>query len=147
GDLPRACIFTGDVWLRVWTGWQQHRRKTCFLVPCALLPRIPRTSPGSAYKNPEGKMNFMTWIRRVYSKKHINKVGKLIRTEDGTPTDLKDAREKVGNVLSEHAYPLFSVTIPVRKHDLVVNQNATTARRLKRLPTIIDKAERHPNMS
>lgn len=89
----------------------------------------------------------MGWISRAYSKKQINKAGKLIGSGTGTRVEIMEARDKVSNFRSAHAYPLFSVTIHVRKNALKVNPNAIIARRLKRLPTIIDKLERHPNMN
>ncbi|WP_320435743.1 RelA/SpoT domain-containing protein [Microbacterium sp. BG28] len=53
----------------------------------------------------------------------------------------------MSNFRSSHAYPLFAVTVYVRRHALAVNLDAVVARRMKRLPTIIDKLERHPNMN
>lgn len=93
------------------------------------------------------RMTLMGWTSRTYSKSQINKAGKLIGSGTGTATEIAAAREKVGNFRSAHAYPLFSVTIHVRKNALIVNQDAITARRLKRLPTIIDKLQRHPHMN
>lgn len=88
----------------------------------------------------------MAWVTRRFSKTQINKAGKLIGS-GGTPAEISEAREKVSNFRSAHTYPLFSVTIHVRKNALVVNPAAIVARRLKRLPTIIDKLKRHPNMN
>jgi hypothetical protein len=89
----------------------------------------------------------MGWTSRAYSKNQINKAGKLIGSGTSTAAEIMEAREKVGNFRSSHAYPLFSVTIHVRKNALIVNPEAIIARRLKRLPTIIDKLQRHPNMN
>jgi ppGpp synthetase/RelA/SpoT-type nucleotidyltranferase len=89
----------------------------------------------------------MAWITRGFSKTQVNKAGKLIGNGGGTQSELADARDKVSNFRSAHAYPLFSVTIHVRKNALALNTNAIVARRLKRLPTIIDKLKRHPNMN
>lgn len=89
----------------------------------------------------------MGWTSRAYSKTQINKAGKLIGSGTGTAVEILEAKEKVGNFRSSHAYPLFSVTIHVRKNALIVNQDAIIARRLKRLPTILDKLQRHPTMN
>lgn len=89
----------------------------------------------------------MGWVVREYSKTQVNKAGKLIGSGNANYSELSDAREKVSNYRSAHAYPLFSVTIHVRKNALAVSEGAIVARRLKRLPTIIDKLERHPNMN
>ena len=89
----------------------------------------------------------MTWAIREFSKTQINKAGKLIGKGDGQAHEIKEARTKVSNFRSSHGYPLFAVTIHVRKNAQDVNPDAIVARRLKRLPTIIDKLERHPNMN
>lgn len=89
----------------------------------------------------------MVWVTRRFSKNQVNKAGKLIGSGVASHAELSEAREKVSNFRSAHAYPLFSVTIHVRKNALAVNTNAIVARRLKRLPTIIDKLTRHPNMN
>jgi ppGpp synthetase/RelA/SpoT-type nucleotidyltranferase len=92
-------------------------------------------------------MAHIMWITRSFSKSQVNKAGKLIGSGMGSASELSEARDKVSNFRSAHAYPLFSVTIHVRKNALAVNANAIVARRLKRLPTIIDKLKRHPNMN
>lgn len=89
----------------------------------------------------------MVWITRAFSKSQVNKAGKLIGSGAGSALEVSEARDKVSNFRSAHAYPLFSVTIHVRKNALAVNPSAIVARRLKRLPTIIDKLKRHPNMN
>ena len=88
----------------------------------------------------------MAWITQRFSKTQVKKAGKLFGS-GGTSSELADAREKVSNFRSAHAYPLYSVTMHVRKNALTVNPTAIVARRLKRLPTIIDKLKRHPNMN
>lgn len=92
-------------------------------------------------------MRRMVWITRAFSKSQVNKAGKLIGSGSGSALEVSEARDKVSNFRSAHAYPLFSVTIHVRKNALAVNPSAVVARRLKRLPTIIDKLKRHPNMN
>ncbi|WP_453984343.1 RelA/SpoT domain-containing protein [Brevibacterium casei] len=89
----------------------------------------------------------MAWITRQYSKNQINKAGKLIGSGNANSQEVVEAREKVSNFRSAHAYPLLSVTIHVRKNALEINPDAVVARRLKRLPTIIDKLKRHPQMN
>ncbi|SMY02619.1 hypothetical protein BANT10_03419 [Brevibacterium antiquum] len=107
-------------------------------------PRIPRVK--RHFSETACSLQRMAWVTRRFSKTQINKAGKLIG-RGGTPAEISEAREKVSNFRSAHAYPLFSVTIHVRKNALAVNPAAIVARRLKRLPTIIDKLKRHPNMN
>lgn len=77
----------------------------------------------------------------------VRKAGELIASGEGTAAEVADARAKLSNFRSSHAYPLLSITMHVRRHALAVDQSAVVARRLKRLPTILDKLERHPNMN
>ncbi len=53
----------------------------------------------------------------------------------------------VGNFRSAHGYPLLAVTVNARARALAVSDDAIVARRLKRLPTIMDKLERYPDMN
>lgn len=89
----------------------------------------------------------MNWISSVYSKTQVKNAGKLIGSGAGSKAELDEAREKVSNFRSSHAYPLYSVTNHVRNHAIAVSDKAIIARRLKRLPTIVDKLSRHPHMN
>lgn len=89
----------------------------------------------------------MAWVELQYSKKRVRRAGELIGRGDGTPLQVKEARDIISNFRSSHSYPLLSVTVHVRMNALAVNPEAVVARRTKRLPTIIDKLERHPTMA
>lgn len=89
----------------------------------------------------------MAWVELLYSKKRVRRAGELIGRGDGTAVEVDEAREIISNFRSSHSYPLLSVTVHVRSHALAVNPDAVVARRTKRLPTILDKLERHPMMA
>lgn len=92
-------------------------------------------------------MNDMRWVVREHTKTQVKNAGKLIGAGRGTPSEQADARRKVSNFRSAHGYPLLGVTVHVRMNALRVSSEALVARRLKRLPTIIDKLRRHPHMN
>ncbi|WGP07749.1 RelA/SpoT domain-containing protein [Bacillus subtilis] len=88
----------------------------------------------------------MAWVTQEFSKNQVKKAGRLIG-RGGSPAELAEARAKISNFRSAHAYPLYAVTMHVRKNALALSPVAIVARRLKRLPTIIDKLTRHPQMN
>lgn len=89
----------------------------------------------------------MGWAEPEFSKKRVRRAGELIGGGEGSPAEVREARAIISNFRSSHGYPLLSVTVHVREKALLVDPDAVTARRQKRLPTILDKLERHPNMN
>lgn len=89
----------------------------------------------------------MAWVELLHSKKRVRRAGELIGGGEGTPEEIAEARDIISNFRSSHSYPLLSVTVHVRRNALKVNPDAVVARRSKRLPTILDKLERHPLMA
>lgn len=74
-----------------------------------------------------------------FSKKNVEKAGRILRKDEG---DKKWAIEVVQNYRSAHIYPLTIIKNLIWKHVQKVDPNATVVRRLKRLPTIINKLQR-----
>ena len=77
----------------------------------------------------------------IYSKKQVERAGRCIRKQEG---DIEQAVKVIQNFRSAHAYPLTIIKNLVWKHvrSLGLLDTATVARRLKRLPTILDKLQR-----
>ncbi|EPY4530233.1 TPA: RelA/SpoT domain-containing protein [Klebsiella pneumoniae] len=74
-----------------------------------------------------------------HSKNQVKKAGECIRKENG---DIERAIEIIQQYRAAHLYPLMIIKNLVWKHAQKINKNAVIARRLKRLPTIIDKLRR-----
>ncbi|MCI2957314.1 RelA/SpoT domain-containing protein [Agromyces atrinae] len=91
----------------------------------------------------------MTTTRTVplHSKKAVRRAGEVIGNPTSSASDVASARDVVSNFRSSHGYPLIGITMHARQRALRVNPEAIVAQRLKRLPTIIDKLERHPRMN
>ncbi|KQP67823.1 hypothetical protein ASF40_20035 [Microbacterium sp. Leaf288] len=92
-------------------------------------------------------MTLVAWEELRYSKNAVRKAGELIGQGNGTLDEIDDARTKLSNFRSSHGYPLLSITMHVRGNAIAVKPDAVVARRLKRLPTILDKLERYPRMN
>ncbi|MBF4621121.1 RelA/SpoT domain-containing protein [Clavibacter sp. VKM Ac-2542] len=89
----------------------------------------------------------MAWAEPKYSKSAVRRAGELLGSGKGSVLTTFQAREIVSNFRSSHAYPLLAITMHVRRYALLVSSEAVVARRLKRLPTILDKLERQPRMN
>ena len=89
----------------------------------------------------------MGHVKLEYSRNAVKRASKLVGRGDGSPDEIAAAKAILSNFRSAHAYPLNAVAMTARKRALSVNQNAVFAQRMKRLPTVMDKLERHPNMS
>jgi len=77
----------------------------------------------------------------AFSKNQVEKAGRVIRKNEG---NFEHAIEVVQNFRAAHLYPLQIIKNLVWKHvkKLDLLETATVVRRLKRLPTIIDKLQR-----
>lgn len=74
-----------------------------------------------------------------HSKSQVKKAGEFIRKSDG---DIQDAIEIIRDYRAAHLYPLMIIKNLIWKHSQKINKSAVIARRLKRLPTIVDKLRR-----
>lgn len=77
----------------------------------------------------------------AFSRKQVEKAGRAIRKNSG---DIEQAISVIQNYRAAHLYPLQIIKNLVWKHVRKLNllETATIVRRLKRLPTIIDKLQR-----
>ncbi|AWH90030.1 RelA/SpoT domain-containing protein [Limnobaculum parvum] len=78
-------------------------------------------------------------IKLIFSKGQVEKSGEILRKSSG---DTDWAIEVIRNYRAAHLYPLMIIKNLVWKHARKVTPDATIARRLKRLPTIIHKLQR-----
>lgn len=92
-------------------------------------------------------MTMTNWAIPEHSKTQVKRAGELIGGGNAASDEIKAARAKISNFRSAHGYPLLSVTVHVRDKATAVSSDVVVARRLKRLPTILDKLERQPSMN
>lgn len=79
------------------------------------------------------------------SKKQINKAGKIITQENFFVVGYEEALSLANKWRACHAYPINTFQATLRAKTKNFN-NVIVAQRLKRMPTIIDKLTRFPNM-
>lgn len=80
------------------------------------------------------------------SKKTINKAGKLLTIDDSYSQEYQDALDLANKWRACHAYPINTFQATLRKKMKDVSNDGLVAQRLKRMPTIVDKLTRFPNM-
>ena len=101
------------------------------------------------YSMSDSKIKNPKWETPKYSKKQVDKAGKLIAefiTINDNKISIKEFQEAIhilNNWRSSHAYPLEVITNNLRRN----NPNAIVVQRLKRLDSILGKIKRFPNMS
>lgn len=91
----------------------------------------------------ESHMNNKTYekgkIKLKYSLKQVSKAGECVRKNNG---DIEASLEIIRNFRAAHSYPLMIIKNLLWKHAKNIKPDPIIARRLKRLPTIIDKLQR-----
>jgi len=82
------------------------------------------------------------------SKKNISKAGHILIDENSSPEDLEWALNLADQWRACHAYPINTFQAALRRKFTLSEYEGETivAQRLKRMPTIINKLKRHPNM-
>lgn len=80
------------------------------------------------------------------SKKMINKAGKFLIQEDIFSDRYQEALDLANRWRACHAYPINTFQATLRKKVKDVVGDGIVAQRLKRMPTIIDKLQRFPQM-
>lgn len=88
----------------------------------------------------------MSWTTPGYSKGAINRAGITLATEGASYLDIVDAYGILNNWRSSHAFPLNTIQMNLRKTSSKFNNNYIVAQRLKRVPSIVDKITRYPQM-
>jgi len=83
------------------------------------------------------------WETVKYSKKEINKAGKIIAQNSCTEEERNEALEILNNWRASHAYPLQVIASNLRRS----NKKALVVQRLKRLESIVGKLARFENMN
>ncbi len=86
------------------------------------------------------------WIKLQYSRRQIDKAGKTLVENNISPLERIEVLNVINNWRSSHSYPLHLATINLSKKAKKVSLTVVTARRLKRLSSIIVKLKRNRNM-
>lgn len=82
-----------------------------------------------------------------HSKNQVKKATRALRENKLSFEEKAKNIEILANFRSSHAYPMQSMIVHFRKKAFGVDRNAIVVRRLKRIPSIINKLKRFPSMS
>lgn len=80
------------------------------------------------------------------SKKNINRAGQILAHDNFMNPDYNQARDLANQWRACHAYPINTFQSTLRRKLTNFSGEPIVAQRLKRMPTIIDKLKRYPNM-
>lgn len=87
-----------------------------------------------------GYNNLMKYPPRPdYSNGQIDRAGIIASTSKPGSKEYADAVAVINKWRAAHGYPIHTFYVTLHRNALLVNKNAIVARRLKRLPTILDK--------
>ncbi len=89
----------------------------------------------------------MQWISPVFSKKKVNKSAQLLVDNEIALEEKLEAYRVISNFRSSHGYPIQSMLGLFRQKAFDVDKKAIIVRRLKRIPSIINKLKRYPEMA
>lgn len=82
------------------------------------------------------------------SKKQVNRAGDILRSDEATTCDLDKATGVLAAWRSMHTLPLANINMLLRRYTASSGHwpTALVSRRMKRMPSIIDKLRRFPKM-
>jgi hypothetical protein len=80
------------------------------------------------------------------SKKSMNRAGQTLVDATASPLELERARELVSRWRACHLYPINTFQSTLRRKAGSYPGDVIVAQRLKRMPTIVDKLKRYPDM-
>jgi putative GTP pyrophosphokinase len=85
-------------------------------------------------------------ISPQYSRSQVNRAGEVLRRSDSPSSARLEAAETLANWRASHNYPINTFQATLRSKLKAVDEDAIVAQRLKRIPSIVAKLERYPNM-
>ena len=103
--------------------------------------RLDANLPSVTLINMAGK-----WVKLQYSRTSVDKAGKALVENNISPLGRIEVLNTINNWRSAHSYPLHLAIKNLQKKASKISPEAITARRLKRLSSIILKLKRNRNM-
>jgi hypothetical protein len=88
----------------------------------------------------------MNWVTLEYSKGQVDAAGRLLGDGHGTPEQIDSALNVLNNWRAAHSFPLNTIQVALRRRAGRVDHHALIAQRLKRVPSILSKLRRFPQM-
>jgi hypothetical protein len=88
----------------------------------------------------------MNWATLEYSKGQVDAAGRLLAAGDAAPAEIDAALEVLNNWRAAHSFPLNTIQVGLRRRARREDEHALIAQRLKRVPSILSKLRRFPQM-
>lgn len=88
----------------------------------------------------------MKTVELKYSRSEVNRAGDIFRNQFSSRDNLLWAADVLGNWRAIHNYPINTFQATLRQKLKAINEKALVAQRLKRIPSIIEKLRRFPDM-
>lgn len=89
----------------------------------------------------------MRYAKPEYLVEIVNRSGKkLVEWKENQSVDLGNALDVMDNWRAAHAYPAQVLFVTLKRRASLVHRSALVAQRIKRLPSIVNKLEREPDM-
>lgn len=104
-------------------------------LPTLEVERRSRPSKTSKKKKPQ-----------LFSRGDVNRAGKIFREVSATTEKILWAAEVLGRWRAMHNYPINTFQATLRKRLHSIDRKALVAQRLKRIPSIVEKLRRFPDM-
>jgi ppGpp synthetase/RelA/SpoT-type nucleotidyltranferase len=84
----------------------------------------------------------MEWTKLEYSNNQVNKAGNILISSDSSSEELYNAIAILSNWRSSHSFPLHTFAVRLKRVSKRVDSSALVTRRLKRVPSILNKLKR-----
>lgn len=77
--------------------------------------------------------------KAAYTKGEIDRAGRVASSSEPSSEEFRQAVEIINKWRVGHSYPMHTFNMTLRNKAFAIDKNAVVARRLKRMPTILDK--------
>ena len=84
----------------------------------------------------------MSWTKLKYSKTQVNKAGDVLISNEDSSTKLGESMDILTNWRSSHSFPLHTFAVRLNRLSKNTDTSSLVTRRLKRIPSIINKLKR-----
>ncbi len=88
----------------------------------------------------------MNWEKPEHSKTKANKAARDLIKNKFSSQEKIDRKQILDNFRASHGYPMQSMITHIRNKAFEIDKKAIVVRRLKRMPSILSKLKRYPNM-
>lgn len=89
----------------------------------------------------------MRWVKPEHSASKVDKAGHTLIDSKASSYEISNALDILNNWRSSHSYPLNTFQMRLRRKAREIDKDVLVAQRLKRVPSIVKKMKRNPQMA